>query len=315
MMFQEAALYPHLRVGDNIGFPLKMAGVRTSTIRGEVASIASTLGIRPLLSRRPAQLSGGQRQRVAMARSLIRRPELLLMDEPMSNLDAKLRGELRATIGHLQHELRITTLYVTHDQVEAMSLGDRIAVMRGGRIVQLDTPSNLYLEPVDAFVATFIGAPSMNLFLGRLRLGPSGPTVDVGSVRVPLRSARWPDMTAWGGHDVVVGVRPHDFRFVDDGAVVDVEQITTVGDRRLVVARLGAPRVWVTETGLTLGSGPTAITVDVGPGEPVGEDAWRASHVAVDADDIHLFDPQTGKTLRPESRSAANSRQVACVTT
>ncbi len=299
MMFQNAALYPHLDVWANIAFPLRMAGERTSDIDRQVASIASMLGIRSLLSRRPNQLSGGQRQRVAMARSLIRRPEVLLMDEPMSNLDAKLRGELRATIGHLHQANDITMVYVTHDQVEAMSLGDRVAVMRGGRVVQVGTPHDVYHRPVDAFVATFIGVPSMNLFHGRLTSGTGGPVLGIGSVALPLGGSQWGALDATEERDVVVGVRPHAFRFVDRGIVADVEHVDTVADRCVVTATLPARPAVVTDDGVTIGAGPTRVVVDVGAAEHVGDGRWRASHLKVDADDIYLFDHRTGRSLAP----------------
>lgn len=314
MMFQEAALYPHLRVRDNIGFPLKMAGVRASTIAREVESIATTLGIRPLLSRRPSQLSGGQRQRVAMARSLIRRPEVLLMDEPMSNLDAKLRGELRSMIGHLQHDLGITTLYVTHDQVEAMSLGDRIAVMRDGVMVQVGTPAQIYDTPVDAFVATFIGLPTMNLFTGVVR---AGPAVEVGSATVGLSAASWAHLAAWDGHRVVVGIRPQALRFTDgEGAVVDVEHIEAVGDRRIVTCTMAGDRAHVVTSGVAIEPGPARITIDAAAGEQLGEELWRASHVIVDPDQIYLFDADTGRTLREAVREVlpANGQAIRATT-
>ncbi len=297
MLFQEAALYPHLDVGANIGFPLAMAGERSSDIRREVASIAATLGIRSLLLRRPSQLSGGQRQRVAMARSLIRRPGLLLMDEPMSNLDAKLRGELRATIGHLHQAHDITMVYVTHDQVEAMSLGDRVAVMRHGQIVQVGSPDEVYHRPVDAFVATFVGTPSMNLVHGRLAPGTNGPVLNVGSFALRLGASRWSALDITEAHDVVVGLRPQFLRFADDGLVVDVEHIETAADRCIITATVLASPVTITDDGVTIGTGVTRLTVDAGAAERVGDGRWRASHLAVDPDDIHLFDLRTGRSL------------------
>ncbi len=314
MMFQDAALYPHLRVRDNIGFPLRMAGVNQTTIRREVASIATALGIGAVLSRRPGQLSGGQRQRVAMARSLIRRPDILLMDEPMSNLDAHLRGELRATIGHLRQRLGITTLYVTHDQVEAMSLGDRIAVMRDGRIVQVGTPAEVYHDPVDAFVATFIGAPSMNLFLGRICTGDPIPTVTMGSARLPLDPARLPDPSSWDGRDVVVGVRPQALRFVDVGAVCDVQHIETLGDRRLVTATLPTGGVEVTDTGISVTDERASLTVETSADGRLGEAAWQASHLVADATDIHLFDPSSGRSLRADARGCVSAQAIRATT-
>ena len=309
MMFQEAALYPHLDVQANIGFPLSMAGERPSDIHREVSSIASMLGIRSLLARRPGQLSGGQRQRVAMARSLIRRPAVLLMDEPMSNLDAKLRGELRATIGHLHQANDMTMVYVTHDQVEALSLGDRVAVMRNGRVVQIGTPSDVYHHPADAFVATFIGVPSMNLFHGRLAVGASGPTLRIGPTELPLGSRRWDALDLAEDRDVVVGVRPRTFRFTADGIVADVEHVETVAERCMVTATLVARPVTVTDDGVEVGVGRTSVTVDADATADVGSAGWQASHLAVDADDVHLFDHRTGRSLAPAA-GRGGDRQV-----
>lgn len=299
MMFQEAALYPHLDVRANIGFPLKVAGERRSDIDRAVRSIASLLGIRSLLERHPAQISGGQRQRVAMARSLIRRPDLLLMDEPMSNLDAKLRGELRATIGHLHQASEMTMVYVTHDQVEALSLADRLAVMRSGQIVQVGTPSEVFHHPVDAFVATFIGVPSMNLFHGRLEAGESGPALRIGDDRIDLGRSQWSDLDVEKERDVVVGVRPRSFRFDAGGIIADVERVETMADRRIVTATLLARPVTNSGDGVVLGVGRSTVTVDADPTDDVGRARWQASRLAVDTDDIHLFDHPTGRSLAP----------------
>jgi multiple sugar transport system ATP-binding protein len=298
MTFQDAALYPHLDVRDNIAFPLTIAGEHRSAICHEVTAIATTLGIRPLLSRRPGQLSGGQRQRVAMARSLIRRPQVLLMDEPMSNLDAKLRVELRSMIRRVRHEFGITMIYVTHDQDEAMSLGDRIAVMREGQLVQVGPPHALYHHPVDAFVATFIGSPSMNLFVGRVRVVDQRASVEIGASTFPLAAGAWPGLRCWHDRDVVVGVRPQAIRFARNGVVADVEHVATVGDHSVAAATLVAPSVTVTPTGVTVNPGRTRLVVEARVGDDMGADLWQASHLAVDPADIHLFDPATGRSLR-----------------
>ena len=313
MMFQDAALYPHLDVRENIAFPLRVAGARPTEIRREIADIAGMLGIRRLLGRRPNQLSGGQRQRVAMARSLVRRPRLLLMDEPMSNLDAKLRGELRATIGHLHQSRRMTMIYVTHDQVEAMSLGDRVAVMRHGRIDQIGTPHDVYHRPVDASVATFVGVPTMNLLAGRLIAGTDrgndtlldGTFLAVGGATIPLGRSCGRSLTSTGDRDVVVGVRPQAVRFADHGIVADVEHVETVGDRCLVTTTVLAPSVTVADHGVRVEPGRARVTVDATVGDPHGEQRWRASHLTFDVDDIHLFDPETGRSLSTPFRRAA----------
>jgi multiple sugar transport system ATP-binding protein len=219
------------------------------------------------------------------------------MDEPMSNLDAKLRGELRATIGHLHQSRRMTMIYVTHDQVEAMSLGDRVAVMRHGRIVQIGTPHDVYHRPADASVAAFVGVPTMNLLAGRLVPRTNGIVLEVGGASLPLGRGCWRSLRVTGERDVVIGVRPHGVRFADRGIVADVEHIEIIGDRRLVTTTVLASPVTVTEHGVRVGTGPARVTVDTAAADQHGEQRWRASHLAVDVDDIHLFDPATGRSL------------------
>lgn len=308
MIFQDPALYPHMSVEQNIGFPLKMAGQHRRAVRREVQSIAELLGLASLLRRRPRELSGGQRQRVAMARALIRRPGLLLMDEPMSNLDAKLRTELRATIAHLRHELGVTTLYVTHDQVEAMALGDRIAVMRRGEIVQLGTPDAVYHRPVDAFVARFIGTPTMNLFAATVTDDGARTHLDTGSVTFPVGPS-WSDVLRHRvGDTVVAGIRPQAFRFSGEGAVVDVEHMDVLADRLEIRATLAAPPVSATGDGVAIGTGTTELTIELTADADLDLELWRPSHLVVDPDDIHLFDIPTGTTLRPRTAAFAMVR-------
>jgi multiple sugar transport system ATP-binding protein len=202
MVFQSYALYPHMSVEANLGFALRIARTDKPTIRGRVAAAGERLGIDGLLARRPGQLSGGQRQRVALGRAIVREPQAFLMDEPLSNLDAKLRVEMRAYIGRLHQELGATMVYVTHDQVEAMTMGDRVAVMRDGRLEQCDTPAALYERPANLFVAAFIGSPAMNLVRARIADGH----LHLGSHRLPL-----PPGAPLGGlarDEVVVGIRP-----------------------------------------------------------------------------------------------------------
>jgi multiple sugar transport system ATP-binding protein len=209
MVFQSYALYPHMTVAENIGFGLKLRGRTKREVAERVRRTAETLGLSELLKRKPAQLSGGQRQRVAMGRAIVRDPAAFLMDEPLSNLDAKLRVQVRAEIQRLQHELGTTTMYVTHDQVEAMTMGDRVAVMRDGRLVQLDTPQRLYDRPADLFVAGFIGSPAMNFVRARLE-GSNGTLVaSFGSTTLELPVRALPPAIA--GHrlrDVIIGLRP-----------------------------------------------------------------------------------------------------------
>jgi len=318
MISQDPALYPHMSVEQNIGFPLKMAGCHRRRTRRDVDAIAELLGLSPVLERRPRELSGGQRQRVAMARAMIRRPGLLLMDEPMSNLDAKLRTELRATIARLCHDSGVTTLYVTHDQIEAMALGDRIAVMRRGVVVQSGTPDEVYHRPVDAFVATFIGTPTMNLFAATVTDQGGGHRLDIGTALLPVGPA-WRDaLRRRIVNTVVVGIRPQAFRFTGEGAVVDVERMDVLADRFEIRATLAARPAVATEHGVVVGTGPTTLTIDLPADGNLDLELWRPAHLVVDPDDIHLFDATTGTSLgadRPSVPVVRSRRQLTRATT
>src|SRR5689334_24090136 len=203
MVFQNYALYPHMSVYDNIAFPLEGQGVKKTEIRERVNATAKLLGLTEHLKRRPRHLSGGQRQRVAMGRAIVRQPQVFLMDEPLSNLDAKLRVQMRAEITRLQEQLGVTTIFVTHDQVEAMTMGDRIVVMRKGVLQQHGPPELLYDQPANLFVAEFIGSPAMNLFRARLDDGAAL----LGHQRLPLPEGR-PALAAYSGREVALGIRP-----------------------------------------------------------------------------------------------------------
>ena len=229
MVFQNYGLYPHMTVRQNIEYPLKLRGVDKAERARRVQETANKVELGHLLDRRPSELSGGQRQRVALARAIVRTPKIFLMDEPLSNLDAKLRVTMRAELKHLHHELGVTTVYVTHDQMEAMTLANRVAVMRDGRIVQLDTPKKIYAEPADLFVAGFIGSPSMNLIEGAITDGKfhaSGVTVPVSS----------PDRD-----DVVLGIRPEELEIAAKGAPIEgsLYALELTGDSTLVTIRSG----------------------------------------------------------------------------
>ncbi len=215
MVFQSYALYPHMTVRDNIAFPLKLARAGRTTIDARVAGTADMLGLTDLLDRKPATLSGGQRQRVAMGRAIVRNPQAFLMDEPLSNLDAKLRLQMQVSVSRLQKNLGTTTVYVTHDQTEAMRLGDRVVVMRDGAVQQVGAPQSLYEQPVNLFVARFIGAPRMNLV--RARLEDNVLRCVLGELRLSDRVRRTLD-TAHAPRDVIMGVRPEHF---EDAALVD----------------------------------------------------------------------------------------------
>src|SRR5438105_6934796 len=222
MVFQNYALYPHMTVYENMAFGLKLHRVKKEAIRERVGSTAKMLAIDERLKRKPAQLSGGQRQRVAMGRAIVREPAAFLMDEPLSNLDAKLRVEMRAYIGLLHQRLRTTTVYVTHDQTEAMTMGDRVAVMRNGLLVQCDVPRQLYERPADLFVATFIGSPAMNVVRSPLVAENGDLSVRIGQAALRLPPAvldRRPGLRERIGRDVVLGIRPED---VEDAALLPV---------------------------------------------------------------------------------------------
>jgi multiple sugar transport system ATP-binding protein len=231
MVFQNYALYPHMNAAANMGFALKMRGVPKDEIDRRVIEAARILGLTDALKKKPRTLSGGQRQRVAMGRAIVRNPQAFLMDEPLSNLDAKLRVEMRAEIARIQRDLSVTTVYVTHDQTEAMTMGDRVAVMRNGFLQQVDKPQALYERPRNLFVAEFIGSPAMNLVLGELAREDGSTWVTFGSHRLRLAPATVDARPALGGYEgrkVVVGIRPED---MEDAAVVQ----EAPHDRKLTV--------------------------------------------------------------------------------
>ncbi|HET8751074.1 MAG TPA: sn-glycerol-3-phosphate ABC transporter ATP-binding protein UgpC [Gaiellaceae bacterium] len=240
MVFQTYALYPHMTVYDNMAFGLKLHRVGKSEIRPRVLSTAKMLELDDLLKRKPAQLSGGQRQRVAMGRAIVREPAAFLMDEPLSNLDAKLRVEMRTYLATLHQRLRTTTLYVTHDQTEAMTMGDRVAVMRNGRLQQVDLPKVLYDRPANTFVAGFIGSPAMNLLRARLTDRDGAVAVELGETVLPLpRSllARRPRLAEHAGGELVVGIRPED---IEDAALVPSANGASLPVRVTLAEPLGA---------------------------------------------------------------------------
>lgn len=237
MVFQNYGLYPHMTVGENIAYPLKVRGVAPSERRERARAVAEKVELAHLLDRRPRDLSGGQRQRVALARAIVRRPQVFLMDEPLSNLDAKLRVSMRAEIRRLQCELRVTTIYVTHDQIEAMTLADRVVVMRGGLIQQVGTPADVYNRPANLFVAGFVGSPSMNLLPARAAAGG-----------LAVEGFRLPGFDAPPDTALVLGVRPEDVALAPAGAgdldgVVYMFELT--GDAVLVTLDVGGSRLCV----------------------------------------------------------------------
>jgi multiple sugar transport system ATP-binding protein len=219
MVFQNYALYPHLSVADNIGFGLRLRHTPKDVVEERVGWAAGLLGLTPYLQRRPKELSGGQRQRVAMGRAIVRKPQVFLMDEPLSNLDAKLRVQMRAEIARIQHDVGVTTIYVTHDQVEAMTMGDRVAVMRKGELQQMAEPQKLYDSPKNLFVASFIGSPAMNIFEAKVERRGDGLALELGDqeLRVPDDVARRrPALAGYAGRALAVGIRPE---HLEDAAV------------------------------------------------------------------------------------------------
>jgi multiple sugar transport system ATP-binding protein len=231
MVFQNYALYPHMTVRQNLGFGLKLRHEKKDEVARRVDEAAGILGLEPLMERKPAELSGGQRQRVAMGRAMVREPQAFLMDEPLSNLDAKLRVQMRASLAALHDRLKTTTVYVTHDQVEAMTLGDRVAVLRDGVLQQVDTPQNLYNDPANLFVAAFIGSPPMNLVEAQV----TGDAVSFAGFTVPIRPT--PALRRFDGRSVILGIRPSD---IEDTAVWSNDDLPSIDVRVDVTEELGS---------------------------------------------------------------------------
>jgi len=288
MVFQSYALYPHLSVYDNMAFGLKLRKVPKEEIKRRVGEAADILGIHDLLERKPRQLSGGQRQRVAVGRAIVREPKVFLFDEPLSNLDAKLRVAMRAEISKLHQRLQTTFIYVTHDQIEAMTMASRIAVINKGILQQLDTPQNLYDHPNNLFVAGFIGSPAMNFFPGKLRKDGNKLVVDTSDFSVAIPSKHAKLYEAQAGKDIIFGIRPeniHDADFVPPN--IDAEKVAVKVD---VTELMG------NEIFLYLVSGKNTFVSRVDPRSKlrVGEQA----SVAFDMDSIHIFDAATEEAIR-----------------
>jgi multiple sugar transport system ATP-binding protein len=317
MVFQSYALYPHLSVYENIAFGLKLRKEKKVEIDTRVKEAARVLGLEPFLKRKPRALSGGQRQRVAMGRAIVRRPQAFLMDEPLSNLDAKLRVQTRAEIARLQSDLGVTTIYVTHDQVEAMTMGDRVAVMRKGELQQVAPPQELYDHPVNLFVGGFIGSPAMNLVEATLEASNGTITAVTGEQRIALDSealSSRPALRAFEGKTVILGIRPED---LEDAAIAtdapvggrikgEVELTEALGSEIMVHFGVDAPPA-VTED-------VRELAEDLGDERRASDEQGEAGHttmvgrfnarskvkqgdtaeVAVDTRSLHFFDPETG---------------------
>ena len=299
MVFQNYALYPHMTVFDNLAFPLQARRLPRDEIRARVEKTAKMLALEEQLKRKPRQLSGGQRQRVAMGRALVREPQVFLMDEPLSNLDAKLRTEMRAEIATLQREIGVTTMYVTHDQVEAMTMGTRIAVMRDGRLQQQGPPQQLYDEPANLFVAAFVGSPGMNLLKGRIERDGETTSCVVGESRLPLgNGTAGAALAAYEGAELAVGIRPE--HLGTPGAGADgwprlpgrVRFVELLGSERLVQLELDATPIAASEAS----PAQAIVTARFDAHAPIA--AGENTELAVATDHLHFFDLATGEAIR-----------------
>ncbi len=313
MVFQNYALYPHLSVAENIAFGLRLRKESKDVINERVTWAARLLDLTPYLDRKPKELSGGQRQRVAMGRAIVRHPQVFLMDEPLSNLDAKLRVQMRADIAHLQKELGVTTIYVTHDQVEAMTMGDRVAVMNQGVLQQVDAPQRLYDRPENLFVAGFMGTPPMNLLEGAVSVN-GGVTVDLGGNQLTIADEalhNYPSLRAWDGRTVIVGLRAGDLHPAqgrDDLPQIHatVQLVESLGGESMAYFQIDARHIKadVAEEEEMLASEDEATVVGARPNLiasfpphvflKLGDDV----PIAVDTKNLHFFDEASGAPLR-----------------
>ncbi|HEU0250818.1 MAG TPA: sn-glycerol-3-phosphate ABC transporter ATP-binding protein UgpC [Solirubrobacteraceae bacterium] len=324
MVFQNYALYPHMTVAENIGFALSLQKADKQEIRRRVGEAAEVLGLSEHLRRKPAQLSGGQRQRVAMGRAIVREPAAFLMDEPLSNLDAKLRVQMRTEVSRVQKRLGVATVYVTHDQIEAMTMGDRVAVMRSGRLQQCDSPQVLYDAPVNLFVAAFIGSPAMNLY--QAEVDAEGTRLILGEQALELPSRLRSAIARWRGKDIVVGIRPED---LSDAALSEredaaarlegaVDLVESLGAEKLVHFHIDASRLQSsderlsTDEDLDLSAGEigqaasTAGVARVPPASRIEVSQRAVFLVAVDR--VHLFDPDSGTAIDAGTREGISER-------
>ena len=318
MVFQSYALYPHLSVYENIAFGLKVKKMPKAEIERRVSNAAHVLGLEPFLKRKPRALSGGQRQRVAMGRAIVREPAAFLMDEPLSNLDAKLRVQMRAEVSKLQRDLGTTTIYVTHDQIEAMTMGDRVAVMRKGELQQVAEPQTLYDYPVNLFVGGFIGSPAMNMIEATVTRSNGSVALDVGKERIGLDQATLaahPGLRAYEGRNVILGIRPED---LEDASLERdtppdrrlhgfVELREALGSELLVHFRVEGTQLALTEDVMELARDADSLaTPEATGGSAVlvgrfnvraGVEERKPVEVAVDVRSLHFFDPETSKGI------------------
>jgi multiple sugar transport system ATP-binding protein len=319
MVFQNYALYPHMSVFDNMAFGLKLKKISQREIDKRVGDAAEILGLEELLARKPAALSGGQRQRVAMGRAIVRHPRAFLMDEPLSNLDAKLRVQMRSEIARIQHDLKVTTIYVTHDQTEAMTMGDRVAVIRKGELQQVEEPQRLYDHPLNLFVAGFIGSPAMNLVEARMVEADGGLAVQVAGFNLPIPEellARRPALRGFVDRAVVMGIRPEDME--------DASLVSDAPPERRITAMIELREALGSDVVVHFGlAAPPAITDDVRElAVDVGNEALEkleqstdrttvlarlnprtmaqageSIELVVDTHRLHFFDPDTGLAI------------------
>jgi multiple sugar transport system ATP-binding protein len=315
MVFQNYALYPHMTVAQNIAFSLKLSKRPKAEIKERVAETAKLLGLEELLDRRPKQLSGGQRQRVAMGRAIIRAPQAFLMDEPLSNLDAQLRVHMRGEIEALQKRLGVTTVYVTHDQVEAMTMGDRVAVLRSGDLQQIGTPTEVYDRPVNLFVAGFMGSPPMNLARATIERVDGGHAARLGSATIPVppELVAQRKLDAWEGREVVLGIRPEDLEGArEDGSrssevklPVTVDRVEAVGAHLLAFFTVDAPPATSEAVAEATGGGLEEVALITREGTPfcatceprTGVRPGDEVEVDVDVRRLHFFDPETESAI------------------
>ncbi|MDO8362979.1 MAG: sn-glycerol-3-phosphate ABC transporter ATP-binding protein UgpC [Actinomycetota bacterium] len=301
MVFQSYALYPNMTVGDNIAFAMKLRKTDKTEMAAKVAEVAELLELTAVLDRKPGQLSGGQRQRVAMGRAIVRNPKLFLMDEPLSNLDAKLRVQTRAEISKLQRRLGVTTMYVTHDQVEAMTMGDRVAVLRRGVLMQCASPAELYESPQNLFVAQFIGSPSMNVVRGNVSSADDHSiTLSLGSQHVRIDGearARLAGLGEYVGREIAIGIRSEALGG-DGTASIDVvvDLVEMLGSALLVHSTIDAPAVRSIDTGVEISDkAESAVVASLDPRRQVSEGSRLT--LTLDTLRMHAFDLETGDAI------------------
>ena len=312
MVFQNYALYPHMSVFDNMAFSLKLRKLPKDEIEQKVNEAAKTLEISELLDRKPKALSGGQRQRVAMGRAIVRNPQAFLMDEPLSNLDAKLRVQMRAELGQLHTQLQTTTLYVTHDQVEAMTMGDRVAVIRKGELQQIDTPREIYLKPKNIFVAGFIGSPSMNFVYANVGVNKSSIQLNFGNDQIEYKSEKLGELKAFENKEIVMGIRPEAFEDgnyanaseFSESIKVSVSLLEQLGSdsyihfyKDIKPVQTEAIEEILADEGedLSVLGDNTKFIARINPNSTVVE--GKEIELKIDPSKLHFFDPETGDAI------------------